>query len=68
MANYARVRLSDAVTRGLYYSGAFAASRRLLRKTSAVILRYHSVCEHPSSPLSYIDPGCRFPSKRSTAR
>ena len=46
MASYARARLSDAVTRGLYYSGAFAASRQLLRKTSAVILRYHSVCEH----------------------
>jgi peptidoglycan/xylan/chitin deacetylase (PgdA/CDA1 family) len=61
MANYARSRLSDAVTRGLYYSGAFAASRQLLRKTSAVILRYHSVCEHARSPLSYIDPGLSVP-------
>jgi peptidoglycan/xylan/chitin deacetylase (PgdA/CDA1 family) len=60
MANYARARLSDAVTRGLYYSGAFAASR-LLRKTSAVILRYHSVCEHAHSTLSYIDPGLSVP-------
>jgi peptidoglycan/xylan/chitin deacetylase (PgdA/CDA1 family) len=61
MASYARSRLSDAVTRGLYYAGAFAASRQLLRKTSAVILRYHSVCEHARSPLSYIDPGLSVP-------
>src|SRR6185369_8868679 len=61
MANYARARFSDALTRGLYYSGAFAASRQLLPKTSAVIRRYHSVCEHARSKLSYIDSGMSVP-------
>lgn len=57
MTKSVRTRLSDAVTGTLYRAGAFAASRRFLRSTSAVILRYHSVCEHEAAPLSYIDPG-----------
>ena len=61
MTIHVRARLSDAVTRGLYAAGTFAASRQLLRSTSAVVLRYHSVCEHPDSPLSYIDPGLAVP-------
>jgi hypothetical protein len=61
MTSYARTRLSDAVTQGLYHGGGFAVSRRLLRRTSAVILRYHSVCEDATSPLSYIDPGLSVP-------
>ncbi len=68
MTSYARARISDAVTRGLHYSGAFAVSRRLLRRTSAVILRYHSVCEDAGSPSPTSIPGCPFPSKRSTGR
>jgi peptidoglycan/xylan/chitin deacetylase (PgdA/CDA1 family) len=61
MTRYARARISDAVTRGLHYAGAFAVSRQLLRRTSAVILRYHSVCEDAGSRLSYIDPGLSVP-------
>src|SRR5262245_23113706 len=61
MTSYVRTRLSDAVTQSLYSIGGFAASRRLLHRTSAVILRYHSVCEDASSPLSYIDPGLSVP-------
>ena len=61
MTTHARVRISDVVTRGLHYGGGFAVSRRLLRRTSAIILRYHSVCEHAGSPLSYIDPGLSVP-------
>jgi len=61
MTSYVRTRLSDAVTRGLYYTGAFAASRQLLHRSTAVILRYHSVCEDDASPLSYIDPGLSVP-------
>lgn len=57
MSSHARARLSDAVTLGLYHAGAFTASRKLLRKPSVIILRYHSVCENERSPLSYIDPG-----------
>jgi peptidoglycan/xylan/chitin deacetylase (PgdA/CDA1 family) len=41
----------------LYQGGALALSRRLRRQSRAVILRYHSVCEHDASPLAYIDPG-----------
>src|SRR5262245_18515342 len=61
MASSVRSRFSDALTQGLYRAGAFTASRHLLRKTSAVILRYHSVCEHTGTPLSYIDPGLSVP-------
>jgi peptidoglycan/xylan/chitin deacetylase (PgdA/CDA1 family) len=57
MSKPLRARISDVVTQGLYRAGTFAVSRRLLRKTSVVILRYHSVCERDDSPLSYIDPG-----------
>jgi peptidoglycan/xylan/chitin deacetylase (PgdA/CDA1 family) len=61
MANSVRSRFSDVLTQGLYSAGAFATSRRLLRKASAVILRYHSVCEDARAPLSYIDPGLSVP-------
>jgi peptidoglycan/xylan/chitin deacetylase (PgdA/CDA1 family) len=61
MTKPVRARISDVVTQALYRAGTFAASRRLLRRASAVILRYHSVCEHDSSPLSYIDPGLSVP-------
>ncbi len=61
MTNHVRARISDAMTQGLHYGGAFALSRRLRRKGSAVILRYHSVCEDPASPLAYIDPGLSVP-------
>lgn len=61
MTSSVRTRLSDAVTRCLHHAGGFAASRRLLRRGGAVILRYHSVCEDATSPLSYIDPGLSVP-------
>jgi len=61
MTSHARARISDAVKRGLYHGGAFSVSRRLRRKATAVILRYHSVCEHATSTLSYIDPGLSVP-------
>jgi len=48
--------MSEAVTRGLYVGGAYAVSRRLRRKSRAVILRYHSVIDDGESP-AYIDPG-----------
>jgi peptidoglycan/xylan/chitin deacetylase (PgdA/CDA1 family) len=56
-----RARISDAATRVLYSCGVFAASRQLNRNTSAVILRYHSVCETNDSRLFYIDPGLSLP-------
>jgi peptidoglycan/xylan/chitin deacetylase (PgdA/CDA1 family) len=53
--------VSDAVKRGLHYGGAFAVTRQFRRRSTAVILRYHSVCEDAGSPLSYIDPGLSVP-------
>ncbi len=61
MTSSARAWISDAAKRSLHYGGAFAVSRHLRRKHSAVILRYHSVCEDGASPLSYIDPGLSVP-------
>ena len=61
MTSHARARVSDAVKRGLHHGGVFAVTRRFRRSTTAVILRYHSVCEDAQSPLSYIDPGLSVP-------
>jgi len=59
--NRARVRMSDMVKRGLYFGGAFSVSRRLRRRSRAVILRYHSVTPDAETPLAYIDPGLSVP-------
>jgi peptidoglycan/xylan/chitin deacetylase (PgdA/CDA1 family) len=53
--------MSDAVKWGLHRGGAFAVTRRLRRSSTAVILRYHSVCEDAGAPLAYIDPGLSVP-------
>jgi peptidoglycan/xylan/chitin deacetylase (PgdA/CDA1 family) len=58
---HARARLSEGVKRGLYFGGACTLSRRLRRRRSAVILRYHSVAPDGESPLAYIDPGLSVP-------
>src|SRR5262245_58125000 len=56
-----RGQISDIVKRGLHYGGAFAVSRRVARRSRAVILRYHSVAADADSPLAYIDPGLSVP-------
>jgi peptidoglycan/xylan/chitin deacetylase (PgdA/CDA1 family) len=61
MTSHVRARLSDAVKRGLHYGGALAVTRQFRRSGTAVILRYHSVCEDAGSPLPYIDPGLSVP-------
>ena len=56
-----RTQMSDTVKRGLYAGGALSISRRFGRKSTAVILRYHSVSPDAESPLAYIDPGLAVP-------
>src|SRR5262245_18761465 len=58
---HVRRRISDWVKRGLHAGGTFHVSRRLQRRSRAVILRYHSVSADVDSPLAYIDPGLSVP-------
>jgi len=56
-----RTWITGAAKKGLYYGGAFAVSRRLRPTHTAVILRYHSVCQDGVTSLAYIDPGLSIP-------
>jgi peptidoglycan/xylan/chitin deacetylase (PgdA/CDA1 family) len=56
-----RTHFSDTVKRGLHAGGAYTISRRFGRRSTAVILRYHSVAPDAESPLAYIDPGLAVP-------
>ena len=58
---HVRAQLSDAVKRGLHWGGAYGISRRLRQRSSAIILRYHSVTADGESPLTYLDPGLSVP-------
>ena len=58
---FMRTQISDTVKQGLHAGGAFSISRRFGRRSTAVILRYHSVSPDAESPLAYIDPGLAIP-------
>ncbi|HEV8439985.1 MAG TPA: polysaccharide deacetylase family protein [Methylomirabilota bacterium] len=47
--------------RALHFGGAYGISRRLRRRSSAVILRYHSVAPDEETALAYLDPGLSVP-------